>query len=38
MVYIIKRIVESLVTVFIIMSLVFLLLRLLPAEKYFTEE
>lgn len=36
--YIIKRFFESLVTIFIIISLVFLLMRLLPADKYFSED
>ena len=36
--YIIKRFLESLVTVFFIVSLVFILLRFLPAEKFFNEE
>ena len=36
--YIIKRLLESLLTVFIIASLVFVLLRCLPVEKFFSEE
>ena len=36
--YIIKRFIESLITVLIIGSLVFLLMRLLPVEKYFDED
>lgn len=36
--YIIKRFLESLVTVFIIITLVFLLMRCLPAEKFFSED
>ena len=36
--YTIKRLLESLVTVLIIVSIVFLLLRLLPTDYYFTEE
>ena len=36
--YTIKRLLESLVTVLIIVTIVFLLLRLLPTDYYFTEE
>ncbi len=36
--YIISRFIESLFTIFIIISLVFLLMRCLPAEKYFSED
>lgn len=36
--YTIKRLLESLVTVLIIATIVFLLLRLLPTDYYFTEE
>lgn len=36
--YIFKRFLESLVTVFMIVTLVFLLMRLLPPEKYFDED
>lgn len=36
--YTIKRLVESLITVLIIVTIVFLLLRMLPTDYYFTEE
>lgn len=36
--YAIKRLVESLITVLIIVTIVFLLLRMLPTDYYFTEE
>lgn len=36
--YTIKRLLESLVTVLIIVTIVFLLLRMLPTDYYFTEE
>lgn len=36
--YIVKRFFESLATVFLIVSLVFVLMRFLPAETYFTED
>lgn len=36
--YTIKRLVESLITVLIIVTFVFLLLRMLPTDYYFTEE
>ena len=36
--YTIKRLVESLITVLIIITIVFLLLRMLPTDYYFTEE
>ena len=36
--YTIKRLLESLVTVLIIVTIVFLMLRLLPTDYYFTEE
>lgn len=36
--YTIKRLVESLITVLIIVTIVFLLLRTLPTDYYFTEE
>ena len=36
--YTIKRFVESLITVLIIVTIVFLLLRMLPTDYYFTEE
>ena len=36
--YTIRRLVESLITVLIIVTIVFLLLRLLPTDYYFTEE
>lgn len=36
--YTIKRLVESLITVLIIVTIVFLLLRILPTDYYFTEE
>ena len=36
--YTIKRLVESLITVLIIVTMVFLLLRMLPTDYYFTEE
>ena len=36
--YTIKRLVESLITVLIIVTIVFLLLRMLPTDDYFTEE
>lgn len=36
--YTIKRLVESLMTVLIIVTIVFLLLRMLPTDYYFTEE
>lgn len=36
--YTIKRLVESLITVLIILTIVFLLLRMLPTDYYFTEE
>ncbi len=36
--YTIRRLVESLITVLIIATIVFLLLRLLPTDYYFTEE
>ena len=36
--YPIRRLVESLITVLIIVTIVFLLLRLLPTDYYFTEE
>ncbi|MCD7885417.1 MAG: ABC transporter permease [Lachnospiraceae bacterium] len=36
--YFIKRVIESFVTLFLIITLVFLLMRLLPAEKYFTDD
>lgn len=36
--YTIKRLVESLITVLIIATIVFLLLRMLPTDYYFTEE
>lgn len=36
--YIIKRFLESFITVFIIISLVFLLMRMLPVEKYFDDD
>ena len=35
--YSIRRILQSLVTVFIVITVVFLLMRLLPVEGYFTE-
>lgn len=36
--YTIRRLVESLITVLIIVTIVFLLLRMLPTDYYFTEE
>ena len=36
--YTIKRLVESLITILIIVTIVFLLLRMLPTDYYFTEE
>ena len=36
--YTIKRLVQSLITVLIIVTIVFLLLRMLPTDYYFTEE
>lgn len=36
--YIVKRLIESMITVFLIMTLVFLLMRLLPPEKYFDDD
>lgn len=36
--YVIKRFIESLVTVLIIISVVFVLMRFLPAEKYFSDD
>lgn len=36
--YIIKRFLESLLTILVIASLVFLLMRCLPVEKYFSED
>ena len=36
--YIIKRLLQSLVTIFLIVSVVFLLMRLMPKEYYFTED
>jgi oligopeptide transport system permease protein len=36
--YIVKRFIESLITVFLIVSLVFVLMRFLPAEKFFTDD
>ena len=36
--YTIKRLIESLITVLIIVTIVFLLLRMLPTDYYFTEE
>lgn len=36
--YTVKRLVQSLITVFIVVTLVFLLLRMLPTDYYFTED
>lgn len=36
--YIIKRLIESFITVLIIISVVFVLMRFLPAEKYFSDD
>lgn len=36
--YVIRRVLESLLTVLIIVTLVFLLMRMLPADYYFTDE
>ena len=36
--YSLSRLLESLVTVFLIVTLVFLLMRLMPAEYFFTED
>jgi len=36
--YTIKRLLQSLLTIFIVLTIVFLLLRLLPTDYYFTEE
>ncbi len=36
--YTIKRLVQSCITVLIVVTIVFLLMRMLPADYYFTEE
>ena len=36
--YTIKRLIQSLITVLLVVSAVFLLLRLLPTDYFFTEE
>lgn len=36
--YIIKRLIESFITVLVIISVVFVLMRFLPAEKYFSDD
>lgn len=36
--YFIRRFIESLITVFLLITMVFLLMRLLPAEKYFDDD
>ena len=36
--YTVKRLLQSLLTVFIIVSIVFVLMRMLPTDYYFTEE
>jgi|GEM_PF-3885699 len=36
--YILKRLAQSLLTIFLVVCVVFLLMRLLPNDYYFTEE
>ena len=36
--YTVRRLLQSLLTILIVMTIVFLLLRLLPTDYYFTEE
>ena len=36
--YMIKRLLQSLLTIFLIVSVVFLLMRLMPTDYFFTED
>lgn len=36
--YVLKRLLQSIVTILLVVTIVFLLLRLLPTDYYFTED
>ena len=36
--YILKRLVQSLITILLVVSIVFLLMRLMPSDYFFTED
>ena len=36
--YILKRFIQSLITIFLVVTIVFLLLRLMPTDYFFTED